>query len=100
MPGRCSAIPDPESLLPAVLGRQLNVRQTEALAARPPRAPSRPAEPAETGRAADTTSLERRLAEALGYKVDVVMEAGGGGTVRIRFEDLHQLSEIAERLTG
>lgn len=92
--------PDPESLLPAVLGKQLNVRQTEALAARPPRQPAGPSKPVEDGSAADTASLERRLAEALGYKVDVVVEGGGGGTVRIRFEDLHQLSEITERLTG
>lgn len=92
--------PDPESLLPAVLGKQLNVRQTEALATRAPRKPRTPAEPAETGRAADTASLERQLTEALGYRVDVVVEAGDAGTVRIRFEDMHQLSELIERLTG
>ena len=91
--------PDPASLLPAVLGKQLNVRQTEALAARPSRSPPRP--PAtDAGRSADTASLARQLAEALGYKVTVVMERNGGGTVRIQFEDLHQLSELAERLRG
>lgn len=92
--------PNPEALLPAVLGKQLNVRQTEALAARPPRKPARPAEAAATGRSADTASLERQLSEALGYKVDVALDPSGGGTVRIRFEDLHQLSEITNRLTG
>lgn len=91
--------PDPESLLPAVLGKQLSVRQTEALATRPPRKPTRAAA-TDTGRTADTASLERRLTEALGYKVEVVMERGPGGLVRIHFDDLHQLDELTERLTG
>ncbi len=91
--------PDPASLLPAVLGKQLNVRQTEALATRPPRKPARAAA-TDTGRTADTASLERRLTEALGYKVEVVMERGPGGSVRIHFEDLHQLGELTERLAG
>ena len=90
--------PDPESLLPAVLEKQLNVRQTEALATRPPAKPQQRA--AAPVRDADTVSLERQLADALGYRVTVVMDGRSGGTVRIRFEDLQQLEELAARLSG
>ncbi len=91
---------DPESLLATVLARQLNVRQTEALAARAARKPTRPAPRPRDGAAADTASLERRLTDALGYPVSVVIDAHGGGTVGIRFEDMHQLDELIVRLTG
>jgi ParB family chromosome partitioning protein len=90
--------PDPEALLPAVLEKGLNVRQTEALAARPAPRPPPPRRPAPAADA-DTRSLERQLSEALGYRVSVALEPGGGGSLRIRFEDLDQLGQLAARLS-
>ena len=84
------AHPDPAKAALTVIARGLNVRQTEALAARgaktPPTRDQRAQDP-------DTAALEHTLAERLGLKVDITFD-GKGGTLRIRYRDLDQLDGL------
>jgi ParB family chromosome partitioning protein len=47
---------------------------------------------------ADVRDLERRLAEALGLKVDIIERGQSGGQVAIHYKSLEQLDEICRRL--
>ncbi len=87
--------PDPAIAALSVISRGLNVRQTEALAAR--RSGSGPERQARA-RDRDTVALERTLTERLGLKVDITFE-GGGGTVRIRYRTLDQLDGLIALLS-
>ena len=100
MPGHCSAIRTRRPCCRRCWESSSTCGRPRRWPRRPPRKPARPAGRRIPAATADTASLERRLTEALGYKVEVVMERGAGGTVRIQFEDLHQLSELTERLAG
>ncbi|MBV9376746.1 MAG: ParB/RepB/Spo0J family partition protein, partial [Alphaproteobacteria bacterium] len=86
---------DPESVLPLVLARQLNVRQTEALANRAASGPQATTQPVSAG--ADTLALGKELAEWLGLPVEI-SRSGAGGSLRIRFRDLDQLDHLVKRL--
>lgn len=87
----------PDALLDQVIAKGLSVRQTEALVARqsvvretPPPSPA----------SSDTRSLEKRLSDVLGQRVQVTVTARGSGTLTVRFGDLYQLEALVDRITG
>jgi ParB family chromosome partitioning protein len=93
---------DPLSLAREVVDKQLNVRQTEKLAAGEGKGKAS----AGTGRSAsashkdaDTAALERDLAEMLGVKVTLTSH-GKGGELTIHYGSLEQLDDILSRLSG
>jgi len=86
------AHPEPEAALGVVMARGLSVRQTEAMAARKPRV-----EQAPRGRDPNIEALERDLTSELGLRVEIAA-SGGGGTVRIHYQDLDQLDALLVRL--
>lgn len=91
---------DPVGLAQQVVDKQLNVRQTEKLAAeggKPKGAGGRPAKGSDKD--ADTAALERDLTEALGVKVTITAQ-GRGGELTIHYGSLEQLDDILSRLTG
>jgi ParB family chromosome partitioning protein len=91
------ALPDPAKAALSVIARGLNVRQTEALAARRNSAEAgegrlaRPKDP-------ETEALERNLSERLGLRVDIAFD-GRGGTLRIHYRSLDQLDGVVALLT-
>ena len=91
---------DPLTLAREVVDKQLNVRQTEKLAATEPKtragAGGRPAAPAKD---ADTAALERDLTELLGVRV-TLKPMGKGGELTIQYGSLEQLDDILSRLSG
>ncbi len=89
--------PDPEKLARHIVANGLNVRQAERLARR---AAARPAGDEQGAQAedADKLALAANLSAALGLTVDIAPRSRGGGTVRIRYETVEQLDEIARRL--
>jgi len=92
---------DPSDLAKQIVRRGLNVRQTEALV----RAERKPAGKKSSKRGPtaggiknpDTAALERRLSDALGFRI-LINELGDGGEVIIRYATLEQLDDIIERL--
>jgi ParB family chromosome partitioning protein len=89
------AHPDPKTAALAVISRGLNVRQTEALAARRPdtfqphdRTPRKDPE---------TIALEAELSGRLGLKVEIAFD-GKAGSVRIYYRSLDQLDGIVALL--
>jgi ParB family transcriptional regulator, chromosome partitioning protein len=86
------AHPEPEAALGTVLARGLSVRQTEALAARKPRADAAPSE-----KDPNIGALEQELTAMLGLRVAITAN-GRGGTVRIHYDDLDQLDVLLARL--
>lgn len=85
---------DPARIAREVVEKGLNVRDVEALA-KVKTAVASPARPA--AQDADTRAVERRLAEALGLKVQLQTK-GEGGELRIRFTDLDQLDLLCRKL--
>ncbi|QTL05195.1 ParB/RepB/Spo0J family partition protein [Aquabacter sp. L1I39] len=85
---------DPARIAREVVEKGLNVRDVEALAKvkTAVASASRPAE-----KDADTRAVERRLAEALGLKVQLQTK-GEGGELRIRYSDLDQLDLLCRKL--
>jgi ParB family chromosome partitioning protein len=81
----------------------LSVRQTEALArtTAEPRlgkpSAGRPSGPA-PAKDHDTSALESDLADILGLEVEI-LDRGGAGEVRVRYESLEQLDDLCRRLT-
>lgn len=94
---------NPVALAREVVDKQLNVRQTEKLAAGEAKGKSaasgggRP--PASVHKDADTAALERDLAEMLGVKV-TLKSLGKGGELTIHYGSLEQLDDILSRLSG
>jgi len=84
--------PDAEGLARQVVARGLNVRQTEALAARPPTDARKAAV-----RDPETEALARKLAQHLGLAV-AIRSDGISGEVVIRFKDLDQLDGLVRLL--
>ena len=80
---------DPEAAARTVIARGLNVRQTEALAARAPPAAKPVPDP-------EHDALERDLTRRLGLPVRIQAD-GRGGTVRITYRSLDQLDHLLER---
>jgi ParB family chromosome partitioning protein len=93
---------DPLALAREVVDKQLNVRQTEKLAAGEGKGKA-PSGTARAGTAAhkdaDTAALERDLAEMLGVKVTLTSH-GKGGELTIHYGSLEQLDDILSRLSG
>ena len=96
--------PDPSGLARTVLEKDLSVRQAEALSrqAQDRGAPA-PRAPRSGGgggsKDADTRVLEQDLSEAVGLQVSLD-DHGGRGALTIRYENLEQLDDICQRLTG
>ena len=88
------AHPEPDLGLRDVVGRQLSVRQTEALASRQPR---EDAGVQDRIQGPDAIALERRLAEQLGLKVKVVFD-GRGGFIQLHFSNLEQMDLLTTLL--
>jgi len=90
--------PDPEQGLHLILTRGLNVRQAEALAARPDLAAAMATEKrAPPAKDPETAAVERDLTEKLGLRVDI-QHGEHGGTVRISYRTLDQLDDVVEKL--
>ena len=79
---------DPEAAARTVIARGLNVRQTEAMATRPP-TPKPTPDP-------EHEALERDLTRRLGLPVRIQTD-GRGGTLRITYRSLDQLDHLLER---
>lgn len=79
---------DPVAAAKLVIGRGLNVRQTEALVQKG----SAPA-PERKARAIETVALERELSSLLGLKVLITQE-GRGGSMKISYRNLDQLDGL------
>jgi len=99
-----ATVPDPDSLLPEIIGKGLSVRQTEALAQKAKTAPMHPIARAAATREqrrldADAAALERQLGDLLGLKVKVSHD-GARGTVTLHYSNLDQLDMICQRLSG
>jgi ParB family chromosome partitioning protein len=85
------AHPDPMAAALSVIARGLNVRQTEALAARQSGGPD--AGSRTRSKDPETAALEADLSGRLGLKVEIAFD-GKGGTVRIHYRSLDQLDGI------
>ncbi|MGE5517620.1 MAG: ParB/RepB/Spo0J family partition protein [Bacteroidota bacterium] len=94
---------DPVTLAREVVDKQLNVRQTEKLAAGEGKGKSAGGSAGRSAAAshkdADTAALERDLAEMLGVKVTLTSH-GKGGELTIHYGSLEQLDDILSRLSG
>ena len=90
--------PNAEELAEEIVARGLNVRQVEEMARQEsgrngkPRSRKRSAE-----KNADTLALEKRLSDALGLVVSIDAR-GESGVVSIRYRNLDQLDDLAQRL--
>lgn len=94
---------NPEALAAQVVARQLNVRQTEALAksmseARH-KAKTAVSAPSAAGKDADTAALERDLSLRLGLKVGLQV-SGNKGELRLGFRSLEQLDDLIAKLSA
>jgi ParB family chromosome partitioning protein len=90
--------PNAEKLAEEIVARGLNVRQVEEIArqesGRNGKSPSRKRSAEKN---ADTLALEKRLSDALGLVVSID-HRGEGGVVSIRYGNLEQLDDLAQRL--
>ena len=90
---------DPLRLARDVVGRALNVRQTEKLVNDEGKAkPSLGGRPAKTDKDADTQALERDLTVLLGCRV-AIRPLGKGGELTISYGSLEQLDDVLARLS-
>jgi ParB family chromosome partitioning protein len=90
--------PNAEKLAEEIVARGLNVRQVEEIArqesGRNGKSPSRKRSAEKN---ADTLALEKRLSDALGLVVSID-HRGESGVVSIRYGNLDQLDDLAQRL--
>lgn len=91
------ALPSPDAALREVIGKQLSVRQTEALANRPSRSVQAPNDELPHGQGADARALEAVLAEQLGLAARVTFD-GQRGSVQLYYTNLEQLDDLLRRL--
>jgi ParB family chromosome partitioning protein len=91
--------PNAEKLAEEIVARGLNVRQVEEIARqeseRHGKSPSGRKRSAEKG--ADTLALEKRMSDALGLVVSIDAR-GERGVLSIRYRNLDQLDDLAQRL--
>ncbi|MBV8524560.1 MAG: ParB/RepB/Spo0J family partition protein, partial [Acetobacteraceae bacterium] len=89
--------PDPERAAETVLGKGLNVRQTELLAStsRARRTPA--SDSARPPKNLETAALEEELSMRLGLRVEI-KGAGQSGSLRIHYKTLDQLDSILSLL--
>jgi ParB family transcriptional regulator, chromosome partitioning protein len=90
--------PNAEKLAEEIVARGLNVRQVEEIARQES---SRSGKPQSRKRSAeknaDTLALEKRLSDALGLVVSIDAR-GESGVVSVRYRNLDQLDDLAQRL--
>jgi len=91
------AYPYPEALVDQVVKQGLSVRQTEMLVAK--KIAARGSNQRAKAKGPDVSDMERRVADAIGYRVTITANRKGGGDVSITFSDLYQLEDIVDRLT-
>jgi ParB family transcriptional regulator, chromosome partitioning protein len=91
---------DAERLAEEIVARGLNVRQIEDITRESAGRSAKPAKARKTAakKSADTLALEKRLSDALGLVVSID-NRGESGVVSIRYRNLDQLDDLAERLT-
>lgn len=92
------AHPEPAKAALAVIARGLNVRQTEAFAARGGEKSAHSDDQPDDRSDPDTLTLERSLTARLGMQVDI-LRRGKGGSLRIRYASLDQLEGLITLLT-
>ena len=97
------AHPDPGQAALTVIARQLNVRQTEALAKRASAPESAPgggmASPRQAGaKDPETEALAHSLSERLGLRVEIAFN-GRTGTLSLHYRSLDQLDGIIALLS-
>ncbi|AOX20865.1 ParB/RepB/Spo0J family partition protein [Kozakia baliensis] len=86
--------PDPAAAAAIVIARQLNVRQTEALAKQPS---LKEPPPAKAPRDGEIVQLERDLSSRLGLKVKIEFD-GKGGFLRVDYRNLDQFDGLMRLL--
>jgi ParB family chromosome partitioning protein len=91
------AAADPQGLAEQIVARGLSVRDAEALAKDGGKA-KKASGPRRAPKDTDTAALEADLEDVLGMSVDVV-DRGGSGELRIKYQTLEQLDELCRRLT-
>jgi ParB family chromosome partitioning protein len=92
--------PNAEKLAEEIVARGLNVRQVEEIARQESDRNGKPRSQARKRSAeknADTLALEKRLSDALGLVVSID-DRGESGVVSIRYGNLEQLDDLAQRL--
>ena len=88
---------DPVGLAEQIVARGLSVRDAEALAKGAAKA-KKASGPRRAPKDTDTAALEADLEDVLGMSVDIV-DRGGSGELRIKYQTLEQLDELCRRLT-
>jgi ParB family transcriptional regulator, chromosome partitioning protein len=89
---------DAERLAEEIVARGLNVRQVEEIARQETgRNGKRRSRKQSAEKSADTLALEKRLSDALGLVVNIDSR-GESGVVSIRYRNLDQLDDLAQRL--
>jgi|SRR5579863_1076994 len=91
------AHPEPGAALREVVGRQLSVRQTEALASREAPAGPLPGDDLLRGTGADAAMLAHMLSEQFGLSVKVTFN-GKSGVLQFHYNSLDQLNDLLRRL--
>jgi ParB family transcriptional regulator, chromosome partitioning protein len=90
--------PNAEKLAEEIVARGLNVRQVEEIARQESdRNGKSPSRKRSAEKNADTLALEKRLSDALGLVVSID-HRGESGVVSIRYRNLDQLDDLAQRL--
>ena len=91
--------PNAEKLAEEIVARGLNVRQVEEIARQESSRSGKPhsGRKRSVEKSADTLALEKRLSDALGLVVSIDVR-GESGVVSIRYRNLDQLDDLAQRL--
>jgi ParB family transcriptional regulator, chromosome partitioning protein len=90
--------PNAEKLAEEIVARGLNVRQVEEIARQESSRNGKPhPRKGSAEKSTDTLALEKRLSDALGLVVNIDAR-GERGTVSIRYRNLDQLDDLAQRL--
>jgi ParB family chromosome partitioning protein len=90
---------DPVGLAQQVVGKGLNVRQTEKLVQKAPEKAKPKSAVSGPEKDADLVALERDLSNVLGLKVAIRLQ-GKGGEVTIHYDTLEQLDDVLHRLSN
>ena len=89
---------DPVALAEQAVARGMSVRQVEELARKLPADIRARVPRGSTEKDADTRALEGDLSAAIGMRVTIDHVAGGGGEMRIRYQDLDALDRLCRKL--
>jgi ParB family chromosome partitioning protein len=89
--------PNAEKLADEIVARGLNVRQVEEIARQESGRNGKSHSRKRSEKSADTLALEKRLSDALGLVVSIEAR-GERGVVSIRYRNLDQLDDLAQRL--